>query len=336
MPQQQRILSFDILRVWACLMVVAMHSPMAQSAEGQGLFLNVISYFSAPCIGLFFMVSGALLLPVSEKEDTFSFIRKRLSKVLAPALSWTVFYLMVKSDFSLHSWASIPFSAQGHGVLWFMYVLIGLYLLAPVWSAWLRQATEKEIRFYLCLWAISLCYPILEAEVTINESPTGILYYFSGYAGYFLLGYYLHRFGSQFQMKWVLVAAIGAVLAPLGVKMTGISVDFYRVFWYLSVFVAILCVACWKVVHGVVSKIVFPSWLQRTFILISNLSFGIYLSHIFIMRWWLWKWDWIANLSSYYLQTGVVFVLTFCLSLGVSWIISLLPGSQYIIGFHKK
>ena len=62
--KRQRIYYLDFLRVLACLMVVLMHSPMA-SAKAIGLLLSTLSYLTMPCIGLFFAISGALLLPVA-------------------------------------------------------------------------------------------------------------------------------------------------------------------------------------------------------------------------------------------------------------------------------
>ena len=59
---KQRDLSLDLMRVMACCMVVLMHSPIP-SANANGLLLSSLSYVTTPCIGLFFMVSGALLLP---------------------------------------------------------------------------------------------------------------------------------------------------------------------------------------------------------------------------------------------------------------------------------
>ena len=59
---KQRDLSLDLLRIVACVMVVMMHSPIP-SDNSDGIILSSLSYFTAPCIGLFFMVSGALILP---------------------------------------------------------------------------------------------------------------------------------------------------------------------------------------------------------------------------------------------------------------------------------
>lgn len=86
-PVRKRNYPLDLVRVTACLMVVLMHSPMP-SENANGIFLSLLSYMTAPCIGLFLMVSGALLLPV--KEGTGSFLRRRLGKILGPTLVWSL------------------------------------------------------------------------------------------------------------------------------------------------------------------------------------------------------------------------------------------------------
>ncbi len=59
--QMQRNVSFDFLRVLACLMVVVMHAQPSTS-KTSSLWLSISSYATSPCIGLFFMISGALRL----------------------------------------------------------------------------------------------------------------------------------------------------------------------------------------------------------------------------------------------------------------------------------
>lgn len=138
MVQKQREYYLDIIRVLACLMVILMHSPTTRTvAEPNGLFLCALSYITQPCIGLFFMVSGALLLPtvLSAKE----FLSKRLGRVVLPTVFWSIAYIALYQSVNgggysntLNMLVSIPFSAQGTGVLWFMYTLIGFYLIIPI------------------------------------------------------------------------------------------------------------------------------------------------------------------------------------------------------------
>ncbi len=178
---------------------------------------------------LFFLVSGALLLPAPGtdlKLSTRDFLRKRLNKVLLPTLVWTAFYIAVsiilkKNDLDElpQMVLSIPFSPQGSGVLWFMYSLIGLYLLTPILSTWLRRASEKEERFYLLLWCVTLFYPLLEGVLKIDQTYNNILYNFSGYVGYFVLGHYLLHYGSRFRLWHATVLFLLALAAPLATNL---------------------------------------------------------------------------------------------------------------------
>lgn len=333
----KRVLYFDLLRILACFMIVAMHAPLT-GCESDGIFLSSLSYLTASGIGLFFMISGALLLSV--KENMRLFVKKRFTKIAIPTIIWTIFYLCcnvwLKDDpLTLRAVLSIPFSAQGNPVLWFIYTLLGLYLLAPIISRWLAVACRKELEFYLCLWIISLFYPILLLIVNVNTSTTGILYYFSGYLGYFVLGYYCRIYPERLSFRWLLPAMIIAIAIPVACKLSHVEIDFYSLFWYLSIFVAVQCVFWWKVIGCVSTK-----WLNgkecQVLAQVSKLTFGIYLIHIFIMRYLLWKWDFILGIHPYWFQTAVIIILTFMGSLAVSYLISLLPFSRYIIGHEKN
>lgn len=330
----RRDTSLDIIRILACFMVVLMHSPIP-STDASGPFLSALSYFTAPCIGLFFMVSGALLLPI--RTDYITFIRKRFSKILVPTLLWSLIYLELRlydSDLKIdviQSLASLPFSPQGEGVLWFMYTLSGLYLLAPILSAWVEKASQRELQIVLLLWCVTLHYPLLNFYVITNTSTTGILYYFTGYAGYFLLGYYLKKYPESISqvLAWT-VAGVGVVLL-LALKYLGIKFDFYSLFWYESIFIAALAVAIWKSACHFQRRNISSVWIK-----ISNLSFGVYLIHILIMRHWLWHRCWIADISNYPLQSILIAILTFALSVLLCWSLSQLPYSQWLIGYNSR
>lgn len=330
-------LNINLLRILACLMVIFMHAPLP-SEQANGIFLSSLSYLTAPCIGLFFMVSGYLLLPIH--THTEQFIKKRLNKVIFPTLFWSLFYLGTSAIFQhkevnwLHSIFSLPFSTQGTPVLWFMYTLIGLYLLAPIISRWIENASRKEMEFYLGLWGISLCYPILSSFLRINQGTTGILYYFTGYAGYFILGSYLKKYPECISFKCIIPLMVIAILAPIICKIAQINVNFYEVFWYLSIFVVIQCVFWFQMITKLPLK--FSNRVETMLTRISNLSFGIYLIHIFIMRYILWECDFIQNMNSSILQTVTIAVLTFVLSTIACYLISWLPFSTYLIGYKSS
>ncbi len=339
---KDRDLSLDIIRIVACCLAVFMHSPIP-SANANGPFLSALSYLTSPCIGLFFMVSGALLCPV--KLDYFTFIKKRLAKIVIPTLLWTGIYLSINLNFSepkadiLRTIASIPFSAQGHGVLWFMYTLIGLYLLAPILSSWATSATNSELQFVLLLWAVSLCYPLLSYVVDINASSTGVLYYFTGYAGYFILGYALKHGRLHIPLAISAATSIIGVIVLVTFKKFDIQYDFYSLFWYESIFIVALCCVYWMGLSKYTKtllKFETRGRLTEYLRVLSNASFGIYLMHILIMRNWLWNTAWIQGIHNYVLQTISIAGLTLIISSILSVIMCRLPILHYLVGYRRK
>ena len=326
--------ALDILRILACLMIVTMHAPMP-TGEENGIFLASLSYLTAPGIGLFFMLSGALLLPM--KTGVKTFLKNRFVKIAVPTVLWTCIYLVLNAY--LHgkpiSWQvvfSIPFSAQGNQAFWFLYTLMGLYLIVPILSRWVQKASCRELELYLVLWAVSLCYPLLQSVLDINLSPTGILYYLSGYVGYFVLGYYLKIYPDRIPFKWLLPFVIVAIVAPVYCKVKRIPVDFYSVFWYLSILVAILCVFIWRLVILLIPKREAGRGSSPLVAHVSQLSFGVYLTHYFIIREILWRIESIRRIPSYILQTTTIILLAILASFMVSGIIACLPGSRFLIG----
>lgn len=334
---KNRILYLDIIRILACIMIIAMHAPIPNTGLNAYL-LSADSLLTAPGIGLFIMVSGALLLPVN--MSTEQFLKKRFSKIIGPTVFWTIFYFLLApytdtldQGNGFMSFISIPFSPQFNSVFWFMYMLAGLYLLAPILSAWLRQSSQKETLFYLILWGITMCYPLIRHFIAVDETHTGILYYFGGYVGYFILGYYLKNYTKNVPVwKSLFLLAIPLSIAA-SFKVNQVQIDFYDLFWYLSAFVAMMAVAWFMLAQNIKTEYDKKIKWHRCVVILSNCCFGIYLVHIFIMRAIIWKWSWVQELDGLS-QIFIVSFLTFVGSFIITRLIAYLPWAHYIIGIR--
>ena len=326
MQKYRREVSLDVIRIIACLMIVLMHSPMS-GLDTPGFVLCGISYLTASGIGLFFMVSGALLLKRDSERPfgTRKFLMKRFSKILLPVVFWTLIGWGLE-------WCGIDNAELS--ILWCMYSLAGMYLLTPVLSRWLSVAKVKEIEFYLLLWLVTLCVPFVKLLIPVNESDTSWLYSFHGYVGYYVLGFYLQNYWEQrisVGTKWLfsLVFMCISVVLPIVLLMLNVEVDFYSLFWYLSVTVALQCVVWWSVVKRLMRNVAkLPSFVVE----LSKLSFGIYLIHILVMRNVLWKTEWMQG------QDGIMQIVmctlgTFVVSALISWAISKVKYVKAVIGY---
>ena len=210
-----RNFSMDLLRVLACFLVINQHcaevfyGSTGHVEVGDDTFYTGFTIFlGRTCVPLFTMISGYFLLPM--KDSISVFFRKRATRVVWPFLVWAVIYavfFMFYSDFtaiqSLKQLLSIFITFPDNmGHFWYVYMLLGLYLLTPIISPWLEKASRKQLRFYLAIWLFTtlIIYlhryvaPELWGECFWNPTPT--FYYFTGFAGYFVLGYYIKRFGA--------------------------------------------------------------------------------------------------------------------------------------------
>ncbi len=349
LKSKEKVYGFDIIRALACIMVVILHSPKpGNMANDNGIFLSALSFFTAPCIPLFFMLSGALLM--GSTMNTEKFLKKRFRKFVMPLILWSIIYLIDKVvlgkintfDTFLKCVLSIPFSPQ-EGVLWFMYTLSGLYLLAPVLSPWLLSQSKKVVVFYLCLWGITLCYPYLDNLLYLHNLMTpnaDILYYFSGYAGYFVLGWFLKNKPIHQNNRNLIILVIGCVFFTcykITDKICHLGIDENDGFYFQSLAIAFFSVFWWYTCLSLSKLNFIKSNIIKTIIkTIANYSFGIYLCHILIMRPYLWNSPLICHITNYPLQTFTIVAFDFGLSLLLCYLISYLPFSKYIIAYHRE
>ena len=208
-----RLFYADFLRAIAIACVILIHNSSDQVEQyGEipmsnwwaAAFFNGISRF---CIPLFVMLSGAFLLKPGKEVSMKELFGKRLAKLFIPLLIWSVIYVVynyytgqVQGDeedtikkFSLPDTLYGFYKGPLMYHLWYLYMLIGIYLLYPFLNIFITGAGEKYLRYFLIIWLVVNCgLGIIEK---INDSPVGIeLNGFTGYLGYFLLGYYLNTF----------------------------------------------------------------------------------------------------------------------------------------------
>lgn len=206
---QHRIYYLDCLRVFAFFLVVLTHSQMSNIASN-GIWVSGISFLCSPSSELFLALSGAILLPVH--TDFSSFYRRRFLKLLPPMVIWSVFGVAlsllqhkVTGSEAIEKLLLVPIKPV-EGVYWFLYVMIGLYLFAPFISYWLREASKKQVEFFLLIWLINMCLPWFNLLKPGFYNEDGSYYwifcYFGGFLGYWVLGYYLRKYPLRLFSKW--------------------------------------------------------------------------------------------------------------------------------------
>ena len=195
-------ISDDLIRTLAMFLVILLHASNETLQKTAGTYWwTAVVYKSVAlsCIPLFVLLSGTLLLqPAKLDEPIRVFLKKRLSRLGLAFAFWTVVYMIwsfkvfqipvnlttigQNIGFSLSSGAYYQF--------WFIYLIVGLYLITPILRVIIAHAERKIVRYLILLWFVGVAVvPIIElaAGYTLNST----VFLIGGFIGYFVLGSYL-------------------------------------------------------------------------------------------------------------------------------------------------
>ena len=331
-----RIVWLDVIRCVAMIMVIGVHcidpfyiSPTMRAIPEYTHWAAIYGSLLRPSVPLFVMMTGLLLLPV-KKQPLGKFYKKRIYRVLFPFLIWSVLYSMfpwvtgvlglpkeIIGDFfcytqgqesqslidSLKDVAMIPFNfSHKENHMWYIYLLIGLYLYMPFFSAWIENADRKTKRAFLLIWIISLFIPYLKEYVanclfersgyvfgTDTWNEFGLFYYFAGFNGYLLLGHYVKKGNDWSLMKTfilcILMFAVGYYITYTGFSTTASNpnateTEMELFFTFCSPNVLLMTLTTFLLLQKVV---ITNSTVIKVLANMTQCGFGIYMVHYFVV-----------------------------------------------------
>lgn len=228
----------DWLRVAACFLVMATHccEPFYLGGEGSliltksdAIWVSILNVIPRACVALFVFASSYLQFPLH--YSTGEFFRKRVVRILPPFVFWTVVYALAWGD-PVQNFKDVLLNfnyAAGH--LWFVYMLVGLYLIMPLLSPWAEKVDKRELQVYLAIWLFTTIIPFIRqwagGAPPVIYGPSGIpnaakfplwgeaswntyglFYYLSGFVGYMLLGLYFRKFVGRLSWGRTLAVAL--------------------------------------------------------------------------------------------------------------------------------
>ena len=349
---QRRIPYLDILRVVACLLVILIHTPIRQydtyyntpSVAGA-----VYTVMVAVNCNLFFMITGALLLPVTRPGK--SFVKRRLRVILPPLVVWTVVYLL-EHAFLLHNFTprlltSILFHPV-EGLLWYVYVLAVIYVTLPLVSKCIAAIGKRGVEVVLGLWVLSSFTPYQHGIfMEASQYSHNMFGAFANYYGYVLLGYYLHRYGlpvftRQHGWKWALLLIFGIVLMPL---FEFLVQNHFGISWQQHIDtitndISINNIAMATLLFTLVQRFAPKHYDGKKhhaaatwWPLLSKCTLGIYLSQMIVLRQVVWPLTqaWLGN-TPWVVDCLVSGALAFLDCLLLVILLRMLPLRRYIVG----
>ena len=249
--ETDRVVWIDWMRVVACFLVMMTHScePFYLGGEGSliltkadAIWVSVLNVLPRASVALFVIASSYLQFPLH--YSTGEFFKRRAVRVLIPFAIWSLVYAFVWGE-PVQNLKDLLLNfnyAAGH--LWFVYMLIGVYLIMPLLSPWAEKVGKRELQVYLGIWLFTTLIPLIRQWVggaaPVIYGPSGIpnaakyplwgeaswntygaFYYLSGFVGYMLMGLYFRKFVGKLSWGRTLAFAVPLFLAGFAICNLG-------------------------------------------------------------------------------------------------------------------
>ena len=298
-----RLAYADLLRAVAMLAVIVVHlsgSQLGNVPVGSAEFhiLNAYDGLTHWCVPVFIMLSGMFLLdPKHSLPPSKLFFGHILRMLVALAVWGTAYALVSQVSAAGLSWASVRAAlhqvllGKTHFHLWFLYMIVGLYLITPVLRAFVRGASRADFHwfFLLCFVFASLLPTLLRLRPsqTVSLWVNNLnLHLVMGYVGYYVLGYYLKNFTLNRAAEYLiyLLGILGAVVTVGGTAWLSQQRGYFAqtLYNYDSPNIALMSVAVFVLFRYVLGVSEERSRRQRMSG-VAKVSFGVYLVHVFFL-----------------------------------------------------
>ncbi len=297
----KRVLWIDWIKCLAVIAVAVIHVCGGYLQENLIFTYNwyIAVGFESLCryaVVFFVLASGFLIL---RKPEPISNIPRRFKRIFVPFVFWMFiyaifYYFMIDGKTSILGFVGYFF----HGFLdptsicllfWFVYMILGLYIFAPILSKWICNSKFEEIEYFLVIWAIVMVIHTIMELTGYSTIIYDYLRYFSGAIGYFVMGYYL----AFKKSKYLESRKFGFLLFAIGTFMTFACTVIVPYFTGAQTFVFmsigdITPNACLQAIglFIIVKNTNFKKLSDRVnsiAVLLSLESYGFYLSHLLVI-----------------------------------------------------
>ncbi len=208
------------LRIIATVLVILLHCIMPiynniDYFETRAWWIcGVLNSISRTAVPIFFMMSGFLMLNNSDTLDIKGFYKKRVPHLLIPLLMWNIIYYLYNNyqSLSVAEFFKQLINTGSSYHLWFVYTMIGFYLLMPFLKRITDNCTLPQLWvFTVIILFTSTIRPFLNTVLPIYINLFDGLT--NGYIPYMILGYLLGK--SKFDFKSRVAVYIGGVIGLL-------------------------------------------------------------------------------------------------------------------------
>lgn len=291
-------MTLEYIRAFSTVAVVAIHTinsaiiysydDMKRIYEAISLAMKNIIYWAVPC---FLMITGYLLLNSEKIVPLKKILGKYVLRMVLVLLTFGAGFSWIEIFFDqrtfnirqiLQAYVNV-LNGNTWAHLWYIYTLIGIYLLLPLYRAATKNLNNKELIYLVIVFFVfQTIFPVFEAFTgfklgfSINITAVFPLYLFFGEIRRRRL------LTPNIKNAWVIFSISTLLIALLSVLQVFCNLNFSVLFGYSSPLTVIMSYSLFCIMEHL--QFCVNSVFEKIILKISDKSFAIYIIHMFFVN----------------------------------------------------
>lgn len=341
---KNRVIYLDLLKIFAAILVIFNHYSFVvePNTYWSKIVFTVLFTFCKIAVPLFIMISGALLL--GKKTSYKEFFLKRVVRIFVMLVAISIIYVYIQYDglnfnnigaFLLALFVEYDVNYIPYWI-WYLYMLMALYIMTPFLQKMIKNFKDIDYKVFFIIFVVIGGFmnffgpltQILFGEIkSINTHFVTSL--FSVAVGLYVLGYYISSLNfdnKKIRISWlILIISLfsGMFFVNYGVYHKGYTYD--EMINCYSIFVVLSSLSFFILIKYYFDK-KYSDRVSKIIVSISNSTFGVYLTHVFLYD-FITKISFIQNILSFNRIIGCLFMvlIAFILLTGLFYILRKIP-----------
>lgn len=343
--EKNRIIYLDIARTFAIIFAVLCHSvELIYKMNLQGwvsislnarIFKTIVFTLGRIGVPLFLFLTGYLLLnrKYDNDADIKKFYKNNLLSLIVTTEVWILIYniflsLYNNKPFDTYSLIKEMLFLQKVPLMdmWYMPMIIGIYIAIPYVSKVVHTFSIKTLKIpiilvFVCIFIMPTLNLILKTFKLDQYNCILDISFLGGGYGLYIVGGYLIRekIIKKIKTKWLVFTSILFFIISCYIQIFEFEHKIEYNIWYNSPFIFICTFALFELFTRINTDN-FNKWIVKIFTYISKISLSIFFVHI-IVEMILRKYVKMIKVSNP-IKVLILFIVSFCISIIITWILS--------------
>lgn len=331
---KKEIMYLNIIKILACFMVIINHT------NGVILDNKTISNVTFYCItfslckigvALFLMITGALAI---KKEYCYKKILNCILRVLVPTLGLSfIFYVkdIGINNINIINFIKLVISNPYIEPYWYIYALIGIYLVLPFIQKMVKNFTDKD---YITFLSIFLIIPsfinLIRSYINIDINYNWQLAFFPILIATVICGDYIARIklskNTFTTMIFIFITSYLGMFLSMYLPYLNNGEVAYTLDYWSSFPVILMSISIFYIIRYLMENKKYSYKIKNIISVITSTTFGIYLIHTSI-NYKIYELGMIQSMFNYNSILGVIVldVLVFIICMLIIYILKKIP-----------